>query len=172
MNSTLPNLKDIEAALEPTHTHPEGYEPIKPVGLPSSKELKAEAAATVTTDDIVAPDPREFERYTFNFSWTDGRGRVWSGEFTNRILTMAEREEVGVMRVRLQAGYPLESFDALTVNLNLSIAHMLTSLDSKRPKWSEDIRLIKDIMLVQALYEEVASHETIFFGYKKVEAAS
>ena len=82
---------------------------------------------------------------------------------------MAQRQQVGVMRSRLQSGMPVDSLDALTVEINLMISHMMYSLEDERPKWAADLRKINDIQLLQALYEEVASHESIFHGYRTAE---
>ena len=132
----------------------------------STSELKREiqeqhkAEAPVPRDD-----PKTRKEYTFDFEYKS-QGKVWKGQFTNRILTMKDRQLSGVMRARMAAGLPSESLDALTAEINLMIAHLTFSLDeTDRPDWAKDLRDIEDVRLLQALYEEVASHEATFFGW-------
>jgi hypothetical protein len=108
-------------------------------------------------------DPKLNEEYEFDFCWKDKRGHKWEGHFTNKILSIAEHQAVGILRSRLGGGIPVESLDLLTNELNLIIAHLSISLKSK-PKWAEDLRTLVHIDLLQDLYKEVASHEAMFFG--------
>jgi hypothetical protein len=137
----------------------------------SEEELKAQVAETAKavdeTPDPDAPDPRGEKKYTFQINYTDARGKVWKGQFTNHILSISERQQVGVMRSILGGGRPLESLDALTVEINLMVAHMMQSLD-KRPDWAKNLRTLEDPGLLQAIYTEVDSHESFFLGWGKV----
>lgn len=103
------------------------------------------------------------EEYKFNFKWTDGRGKVWEGFFVNEILSIAKQQAVGVLRAKLGDGLPVSSIDAFTNEINLMVAHMSISLKDY-PDWAKDLRALKDASLLQAIYEEVASHEATFFG--------
>lgn len=136
--------------------------------LPSTEDMKAQVEQTVAPEKPPVPenDPRHQKEYTFEFKWTDGRGKVWQGTFRNRILSMRERSMAGIMRARLAGGQPYESLDILTREINLMVAHMTFSLaEDDRPEWAKDLNAIDDVRLLQALYDEVLKHENTFFGW-------
>ena len=118
-------------------------------------------------------NPRFQKTWSFHFDWVDGRGKHWVGDFTNTILTIRERQMLGVMRARLSGGSAYEALDPLTNEINYIISHLAFSLgDEKgRPEWARDLREVHDVALLQALYAEVASHEATFFGWGKAAAA-
>jgi hypothetical protein len=68
------------------------------------------------------------------------------------------------MRARLAGGLPQESLDPLTREINLMVSHLAFSLVEK-PVWAEELRDLDDVRLLQAIYEEVLSHEASFHGY-------
>jgi len=107
-------------------------------------------------------DPKMQPKYTFSINWTDGQGRVWKGEFVNKILSIRDRQMVGVMRARLGNALPAESLDLLTQEINLMIAHLMFSLEVK-PDWAEDLRDLQHVELLQNIYMEVMAHEAMFF---------
>lgn len=109
-------------------------------------------------------DPKAQPEYTFQLNWKDGRGKVWTGEFTDKILTIGERQMVGALRARF-SNTPMDRLDALTVHVNMMIAHMTFSL-TKRAEWAKDLRELHNVDLIQAIYDEVASHEATFFGLR------
>lgn len=111
----------------------------------------------------VVDDPKLNEEYEFDFNWKDKRGNKFGGHFKNKILTIGEQQAVGVLRSTLSGGVAPSSLDLMTNELNLMIAHLSISLIVK-PKWAEDLRKLKHIELLQELYQEVASHEAMFFG--------
>ena len=157
--------KDLVKQLAPTH-----------LDIPDhADDLKNEIDQAVNPDPEKLKgnldDPKLKKEYKFTFSWTDGRGRLWNGDFINKILDVGDRSNVGVMRARLSGNVPLEALDSLTVEANLCLAHLSYSLKVK-PKWAEDLRSLLDVSLLQAIYMEVASHEATFFGYANAEAAS
>lgn len=134
----------------------------------SAEELKEEIdEATETTEN----DEKYKERYTFQFKWKDGRGKVWKGSFTNKILTIAEQQAVGILRAKLGGGMPSNTIDAFTNEINLMIAHMTYSLDDV-PEWAKDLRKLQSVELLQQIYLEVASHEATFFGSSSIEENS
>lgn len=135
----------------------------------STDDLKEEVKAA---EDQAVPkedDPKLKPVYTFNIEWTDPTGHVWSGKFTNKILTVGERQSAGSMRARMSGGMPENSLDALTSELNLITSHMAYSLGAveDRPAWAKDLRELSYPKLVQAIYREVQSHETRFHGLEE-----
>lgn len=133
----------------------------------SSEDLKGSAlksvgVATAETSEPDKKDPRSEELYTFSFNYTDSRGKPWQGTFTNKILSISERQGVSVLKSRFFGGQPLESFDADTVALNGLLAHMMISLQSC-PDWAKDLRQLKDVSLIFELGKEVVSHEGYYF---------
>lgn len=111
-------------------------------------------------------DPRMQREYSFDFQWKDGRGKIWKGKFTNKILSIRDRQLMGIMRSNLAAGISPANLDALTAEINLMVAHLSFSL-SARPKWAEDLLALDDVRLLQEIYTEVVKHEGTFLGYAK-----
>lgn len=143
------------------------------VDLPADTEdLKTEIENTVEPEKKAVvdrlDDPRNNERYTFTLRHTDARGKLWEGTFTSKILTIGERQLMGVMRSRYQGGTPLEALDAQTAEINLQLAHLSYALVDY-PRWAEKLRDLNDPGVVNAIYREVASHEAFFLGWDLVE---
>lgn len=160
------NKDELAKRLEPTHLR-------DAVDAFAEKEkLEQEVAVTAGEAEKHATDkPRLDKKYTFAFDWKDGRGKVWKGEFVNEVLSIRQRQLVGVLRARMSAGVPIDSLDEMTQEINLMIAHMTYSLIEK-PEWASDLQDLDDIRLLQELYGEVLVHEGTFFGYQKFEAQS
>lgn len=134
----------------------------------SEQELKAEVEQNdpkQPTPQFDPNDPKAKEEYTFPFKWTDGRGKLWEGEFTDKILSIGVRQLSGALRARLSS-VPFNQLDGFTAHINMMIAHMTFSL-VKRPDWAKDLRELHNVDLIQALYDEVASHEATFFGLRE-----
>lgn len=132
----------------------------------STAELKAEIEAA-TSPESKKEDPsielKRHSKYPFDFSWTSSNGTVWEGHFVNKILSIADRQNMGLTMARFGGGMPVESIDVLTNEINIIVSHMMYSL-VECPDWAKDLRSLDDIALIQAIYEEVASHEATFFG--------
>jgi len=124
-----------------------------------------------STTEFPTSGPREEREYTFVISWKDGRGKLWKGTFTNRVLSIRDRQTVGLMRARMAVGVALDSLDSLTSEINLMIAHLSVSL-IKRPDWASDLGALDEVRLLQEIYMEVLNHEATFFGYGKNSDAS
>jgi hypothetical protein len=94
------------------------------------------------------------------------------GDFTNKVLTIRERQMLGVMRARLSGGMTYDALDPLTNEINYMVAHLAFSLgdEKDRPEWARDLRDTENVALLQALYAEVASHEAMFFGWGTASA--
>lgn len=151
-------IDELEEDLKPDHL-------LESLGG-STEELKqeiegAEKAGEGTPD---LDNPRLQKEYEFDFSWKDGRGKVWAGKFTNKILSIKQQQGVGVMRARFAGDTPVNAQDGFTAELNLMLAHMSFSL-TKRPTWAEDLRELDNHRILQELYTEVMAHEASFFGY-------
>lgn len=146
--------KQVERAAVPSHLIEASTEELK-ASVEESMEDKKE--------EIDPNDPRLEESYTFNFKWKDGRGKLWEGTFTNKILSIKEQQGVGVMRATLSGGVDARALDVYTAEINAMIAHLSFSL-IQTPKWADDLRELKDVKLLQAIYQEVADHEAMFFG--------
>jgi hypothetical protein len=112
-------------------------------------------------------DPKLQETYTFTLDYVDGRGKRWKGEFTNKILTMQDRQTVGALQAQWQLGMAHAAFDPEISGMNYVLAHMAVSLKpGKGANWAKDLRQVTDLDLVQAIYVEVADHEATFHGHK------
>ncbi|MBO75973.1 MAG: hypothetical protein CME17_00960 [Gemmatimonadetes bacterium] len=113
-------------------------------------------------DPVPGEDPKDAEEWSFMFEHKDVRGKVWSGHFTNKILTLGEQQLVTNTKSRFCGGMPLESIDGGMLALNEAIAHMTFSLQ-ELPSWAEDLRQLRDAAIIFALWEKVRSHETRYF---------
>jgi hypothetical protein len=154
------NSKEIMDRLTPKHLQEEIEDDTR--ALKRTIEMEVGEKETLKKE-IQKNDPKMQLRYTFSINWTDNQGKIWKGEFVNKILSIRERQMVGVMRSRLGNALPSESLDLLTQELNLMVAHLMFSLEVK-PDWAEDLRDLQHVELLQTIYMEVASHEAMFFG--------
>jgi len=163
--------KDLQDRLNPKHLL--GIDDNEP-DLPSDDDLKGRVEASSVPEDPKSnpekPDPRGEKKYTFNLEYKDARGKIWTGQFTTKILNIHERSQVGAMRSMLGAGQPLNSFDAMTAEVNLMISHLAYSLVEK-PDWAENLRTLEDPGIIQAIFTEVDSHESFFLGWEAAQSA-
>lgn len=138
----------------------------------STEDLKTSVLKSVGSQEAAEPekaDPRDQEVYTFQFDWTDARGKRWQGEFTNKILDFSEQQAVAILKSKFNGGQPIESMDPTILALNGTVAHMTFSLKSC-PDWAKDLRKIKDLSLIAELGKEVDSHESYYFRLNQAEA--
>jgi hypothetical protein len=110
-------------------------------------------------------DPMAQRQYTFQLEYFDKLKKRWAGQFTTKILSIRERQLVGALRSRMSGGSSMESLDALTIEINLMLAHLAYSL-TERPDWAKELGELEDIGIVQAVYAEVAAHEARFLGWE------
>jgi hypothetical protein len=130
--------------------------------LPRASEAAAKLEGKSPTDPLATTDdPKDSREYTWQFDWTDKRGKPWRGEFTNRILSIRERQRQKVLKAQLSGNTPISALDGDAWTLNEMISHMTISL-IKRPDWAGELTDLLDEVLVEKLYEEVASHEATF----------
>lgn len=142
----------------------------------SADDIKAKIDAAMKSGEADAEqdpedDPKAKEEYRFSFNWKDDRGKVWTGDFINKALTIAEQQAVAVMTASFGGAMPVGSMTDFMRTLNQAIAHMSYSL-KKKAAWAKDLRKLHDPDLIFALYEEVASHEATFLGRNVAEKNS
>lgn len=155
------NAAELQSRLAPKHLEAPEVQAIQETlieDLPSKAETPR-------------PDPRDNREYPFDFKYTDGRGKVWKGRFVNRVLSIRDRQSVGVIRAGLAHNAPVAALDEMTQEINLIIGHLSVSL-IERPDWAKDLQALDDVRLLQELYLEVAQHEAHFLGYAKTAKAS
>lgn len=132
----------------------------------TAEEIKAELTGgeESPTETVAELDePRMKEEWTFPFLYKDGCGRVWKGDFTNRILSIDQINQVGVIRARLCGNAPITALDPATFDNAEMLAHLTVTL-TKRPKWAAELGKLKDPEILQRLYKEVCVHEDTFHG--------
>jgi len=129
--------------------------------LPRASEAAAKLEGKSPDESIPNDNPKDRKEYTFQFDWTDARGHRWLGEFTNRILSIRERQRQKVLKAQMSGNVPVQALDADAWTLNEMISHMTISL-IKRPDWAKHLDDLLDEVLIEQLYEEVASHEATF----------
>jgi hypothetical protein len=131
--------------------------------LKTASELRDEVGAKVEV--VPSVDPRDAIEYTFTFSYTDARGKVWAGRFTNRILNNGQKRLKKLLKMRLANQTAVEAQDADLWTYNEMVAHLAYSLDTAAkdfPDWARDLEKLYDEEIVAALWKEVDSHESRF----------
>ena len=159
--------EDLVKRLEPTHLK----EAVDATKGKAELEKQLEAPDEEAEKKSSKNDPKLNKKYPFKFHWKDGRGKVWKGDFVNEVLSIRQRQMVGVLRARMAAGVPIEALDEMTQEINLMVAHLTYSL-VERPDWANDLQALDDIRLIQELYGEVLTHEATFLGFREPEAQS
>ncbi len=155
----MASATSMEERLAPTHLIPDTEE--------GMREEVAEAQAKIDEPEQ-KKDPRDSVEFSFNLDFKEGRGKKWQGRFINRILTIHDRQMVGVMRARLTGGAAFASLDPLTAEINHIVTHLTQSLKD-RPSWAKNLLSLTNYEVIQAIYEEVDSHESHFHGRKTLE---
>jgi hypothetical protein len=154
--------QEIINRLTPTH--------IAEVLPPDTEDMKKEIleGTSIKKESDPSHELKTRVEYPFSFEWKSPNGKVWKGEFVNKVLSIQDRQNKGIAMAKFAGGMPVESLDALTYEINIIVAHMMFSL-VKFPEWAKDLRALHEIQLLQAIYEEVASHEATFFGFGKAQ---
>jgi hypothetical protein len=110
-------------------------------------------------------DPKAQREYAFKFEHKDSTGKLRRGKFVNRILTIHQKLQVGVLRAQLCGQVNIDALDHQAWNLAEQIAHLQISLKTdKRPAWAVELTGLDDPGVINALYLEVAAHEAFFHG--------
>ena len=134
------------------------------------KEATDKAMAPADTDEKPDPidDPRSHNPYTFQFDWTDTRGKKWSGAFTVHYPTPMDLMRSGVMQARMNGGTARDALDSLSDEIAFIVSRLTYCLD-KRPTWFKDPTAIIDgVPLLQAVYERVLDFEQFFREHGQV----
>lgn len=136
------------------------------MSIRSAEEIRANLEGGATTNDVdVTEDPRDQVTYTFNFEYTDTRGKRFAGRFTNKALTVGEWRKVKTIKAHLADGVPVSQQDQDVWEMNGRLAHLAVSLDYRAadfPIWARKLDDLFDEGVIIALYNEVASHEARF----------
>ena len=132
--------------------------------LKSATQLAAEIKGEVSDEIEENVDPKDSEKYTFDFNYKDARGKIWSGKFTNRILTVGQKRQLKVLKAQLSGEVSVQALDNDVWLINEWIAHLSISLEQNKifPSWAKDFEALYDKRIIGALYEEVDSHESTF----------
>lgn len=130
-------------------------------------------------------NPMDEELYPFAFKFTDAKGREYSGDFVNRILSIQDKMNVAALESTFNGGQPHDSIDPMQQVVNRGVAWMTFSLlerknlrgpktkkDVKGDKWAKNLRALLDDDLVIALFQEVSAHEGHFHGRTESEGTS
>lgn len=133
--------------------------------LPRPHEAAAKLQGKSPDDVTPAADdnPKMARDYTFQLDWTAPRGKRYVGEFINRVPNLGERRAIKVLKAQLLGHTPVAALDADAWHHAELVAHMTTTL-IKRPEAFQDLYEIMDEGVLEALWEEVRSHEDIFLG--------
>ena len=142
-------------------------------GVLDEQQVKQQATAATASPETAkalvkkkeaGPDPRKLEpTYTFDFSYTNKRGKKFEGELTNEILGIKEQRLAGILRAQLNGGIPVEALDDKTNDLNFVTAHLMHSLKKPLPDWL-NFDTMKHADVIFAIWKEVDSHEKTFHG--------
>lgn len=148
-------------------------ETLTPAHLTPIADLKKQASERIEQQALTPEDEQRLamkqREYTFRFRYPadEKQPAQYEGTFTSKILSVRDRQQVGVMRAQLNGGIPLSSLDGLTNQINATLAHLAYQLDDTKkdfPEWAKDLRSLYDANVIFALYEEVERHERTFLG--------
>ena len=125
------------------------------------------------TDDASAK-PADDDRLlnktaTLHVTYTDERGKLYEGDITNNILTIAQKISVDVARSRMAGGVQPESMSARFFNLMFAVCWLKVSITAG-PDWALNLADSHDEDLVGALWAQVSRHEDYFCGRARREA--
>jgi hypothetical protein len=140
--------------------------------MPHIQDVRAQVAQAFsrpTAPPKAAPvvDGRLEREYTFDFAYTDLRGHVWKGTFTNRVMSVGDKAQHGIICAKRRQALPPDAVSATTYELIYTATWLEMSLQKPIPAWAEDPFSLTDDALLLALFEEVARHERIFRGHEK-----
>lgn len=139
-----------------------------PLGLDAAVAEVAAAALDGVYDEQEAPlqDDRANEVYKFDFRFQDRRGRVYAGQFANKVLSFEEQRKAAQIEARLNGFVTYAAVPPLQGMLNQALAWLsLSLLPEPRPKWATKLdELPPNPDLVQALFVEVLGHQRYFCG--------
>jgi hypothetical protein len=121
-----------------------------------------ERGTDVPADDVEREEAEVGREYTFQIDmWSKMDREQRTGTFTNTILTPSMELKKGTIRSQLLAACG-SNIDFRTSWRAEQIAHLSLSL-TKQPKWFNP-QTCEDKAVLEAIYEEVASHEARFWG--------
>jgi hypothetical protein len=162
-------MKTAEQAAEPAT-------PIPAMPRIGDPDEALAAAQNVTTNQAptTALDPKTAEEYTFDIDIVDGAGKHLKGTFTNKILSIEERMNVGLSVARMTGGIPYISLDEESAGLIETVAQLNACLKKPWPPWfvlyGDDA--LKSTRALYAIFAEVAAHEATFRGPSKAPPPS
>ena len=110
-------------------------------------------------------DPRAHPVWTFDFKWEDETGRKLEGTFTNKVLTIGDRQKKAIIQAKLNGEIPINSLDPGIVEVNEMIAHLTCSL-TNTPPWAKNLLDLTSVRLLEGLYLEVLGHEHYFHFHR------
>lgn len=133
---------------------------------PEATLASIRAASQAQAEPAKADDdnPLAQERYAFSITYLDK-----TGVFENKILTLQDRIDVGLLQARLAQNTPWQALDEDTRYLVQVTAHLAGSL-TKKPAWFSLANLL-DPAVAFLVYEEVARHEAYFRGRRPPQKA-
>jgi len=169
MGQPQPKMTSAELAKRLTPTH---LEQATAGSIKEAIEQETQGPPPQSPEDEAKADPRARNPYTFNFKWTDARGKLWEGRFVTHMPTPLDLIRAGIMQARLLGNAPKDSVDAYTDEIAFMISRLSFTLE-ERPEWFNDpLGMTDAIPLIQAVYEEVASFEAFFRVHGSLEGKS
>ncbi len=123
----------------------------------------------LTEDAPAAPAPDDNlllnKTATLHVKYTDERGKLYEGDITNTILTIAQKVSVDLARATMANGVRPDAMSQRYFNLLFAICWLKVSIKAG-PDWALNLADSCDEDLVGAIWEQVSRHEDCFFGRK------
>ena len=124
-------------------------------------------AAALAQDQPPAPGPDLRQKTaTLRLKFTDFAGKSYDCEFTNNILTIAQKISVSRARAAMSGGLSPESLDPRAYGLLYALCWMKVSV-SAAPEWFSKLESETEEELVEAIWEQIDLHERTFRGRDK-----
>lgn len=135
------------------------------------KKVDEDAETAKKREEAQRKEAMRQREYTFRFRWPKEEDKPvrYAGIFTSKMISIKERQRIGVLRAQYAMGIPPEALDPMTHQLNLMLATLAFALDMTRPDfpdWAKDLGALDDPNIVTAIYEEVLAHELTFLGHR------
>lgn len=137
----------------------------------SENEVRRETSLAmdraVAPEEPSPPKEREFvpERKPFEIDWTSGSGRRYRGSFISRIANVKDHMLIGAFAAQFRGGAPIIALDQNTIDLSEMVATIQVIVEpagGTPPDWFKNIVELKELPVIELIYEEVSRHWNIF----------
>lgn len=111
--------------------------------------------------DAQSSSPASSRDRSFQYSWTDPSGHVWSGNFASRVPSIGAQIDIAKAVARRSANGSDSPVTGDVADLIYTIAYLDAAL-VQRPDWAKDLESLPYVEIVNGLAEEATAHLQAF----------